>query len=307
MKLYSFRNQNLTPISSESFGLEKEIQNMVENNLTQLFNLQLVKSEFPIKKYRLDTLCFDRENKSFVIIEYKRDKNFSVIDQGYSYLSVMLNNKSDFILEYNENLDETLRRSDVDWSQSRVIFVSPKFTEQQKDSVNFKDVPFELWEIQKFENNIIGFHQYKSDSKESISTTVKDNGKSPVSSVSRQVKVYSEDDHINQPKVQDFVKEIYDELKIRLLNLGDDIDIVPRKMYIGFKRKSNFVDVSFLKDGLWVWINMKSGELDDPNGVTRDVSEIGHYGNGDYDLSITKDSDLDYIMYLIKQSYKKQE
>ena len=88
-------------------------------------------------------------------------------------------------------------------------------------------------------------------------------------------------------------------MKTRLLNLGDDIEIVPRKMYIGFKRKSNFVDVSFLKDGLWVWINLKSGELDDPNGLTRDVSEIGHHGNGDYDLSITKAGPFSLIVSFI--------
>jgi len=225
MKLYTSKNDKITPIPNETFGLEKEIQNLVEKNLFELFNLELVKSEFPLKKYRLDTLCFDKENKSFVIIEYKRDKNFSVIDQGYSYLSLMLNNKSDFILEYNENCSDSLKRTDIDWTQSRVIFVSPKFTEFQKDSVNFKDVPFELWEIRKFENSIIGFQQYKSDSKESITTTVKDNGKNPVSSVSKEVKVYSEEDHINQTKVQEFVKEIYYDLKNRILNLGDDVAI----------------------------------------------------------------------------------
>lgn len=306
MKLYSIRNNITSPIPNESFVFEKEIQNLIENNLTELFNLELVKSEFPLKKYRLDTLCFDRENKSFVIIEYKRDKNFSVIDQGYSYLSIMLNNKSDFILEYNENCKDNLKRNDVDWTQSRVIFISPKFTEYQKDSVNFKDVPFELWEINKFENNIIGINQHKTDSKESISTTVKDIGKSTVISVSKQVKVYSEEDLINQPKVQDIVKEVYSELKNRLLNLGDDVVIVPRKIYISYKRKSNFFDINFLKNGLWCWINLKKGELDDPNNITRDVSEIGHYGNGDYEVFIDKDSDLDYIMFLIKQSYKKQ-
>lgn len=306
MKLYSIRNNITSPIPNESFVFEKEIQNLIENNLNELFNLELVKSEFPLKKYRLDTLCFDRENKSFVIIEYKRDKNFSVIDQGYSYLSIMLNNKSDFILEYNENCKDNLKRNDVDWTQSRVIFISPKFTEYQKDSVNFKDVPFELWEINKFENNIIGINQHKTDSKESISTTVKDIGKSTVISVSKQVKVYSEEDLINQPKVQDIVKEVYSELKNRLLNLGDDVVIVPRKIYISYKRKSNFFDINFLKNGLWCWINLKKGELDDPNNITRDVSEIGHYGNGDYEVFIDKDSDLDYIMFLIKQSYKKQ-
>lgn len=78
----------------------------------------------------LDTLAFDEELKSFVIIEYKKDKNFSVIDQGYAYLSVMLNNKADFILEYNETVIKAWK-TDVDWSQSKIIFVSQGFTNYQ--------------------------------------------------------------------------------------------------------------------------------------------------------------------------------
>ena len=64
-----------------------------------------MKSEFTLHNFRIDTLAFDEESKSFVIIEYKKDKSFSVVDQGYAYLSLMLNNKADFILEYNESLN----------------------------------------------------------------------------------------------------------------------------------------------------------------------------------------------------------
>ena len=83
-------------------------------------NLQLVKSEFVIKNKRIDTLAFDNQNKAFIIIEYKRDKNVSVVDQGFTYLSLMLENKADFIVEYNENMKVSLKREEVDWSQSRV-------------------------------------------------------------------------------------------------------------------------------------------------------------------------------------------
>lgn len=306
MKLYSLNDKKLNLISSHVFKLEKEIQEIVENNLTSLFNLELVKSEFKVKNFRIDTLGFDRENKSFVIIEYKKDKNFSVIDQGYTYLSLMLNNKSDFILEYNENCDDNLIRKDIDWSQSRVIFISPQFTEYQKNSVNFKDVPFELWEIKRYQNGLVGFDQHKTTSEESISTTVIDNTETLVGSVTKEIKVQTEEDHLNHPKVQDSVKEIYNEFRKRILNLGDDIEIVPRKMYIGFKRKTNFVDILVGKSGLWCWINMKKGELDDPKDYCRDVSTIGHYGNGDYDFSVYETTDLDYIMFLVKQSYNKQ-
>ena len=77
---------------------------------------------------RIDTLAFDIENKSFVIIKYKIDQSFSVIDQGYAYLGLLLNNKAEFILEYNENKGLSVKRDDVDWSQSKGIFVSPQFT-----------------------------------------------------------------------------------------------------------------------------------------------------------------------------------
>jgi len=306
MKLYSIDNQKLKSISSVNFKLEKDIQNIVEKNLTSLFNLQLVKSELTIKNFRIDTLGYDEENNSFVIIEYKRDKNFSVIDQGYTYMSLMLNNKSDFILEYNENCKGSLKRDDIDWSQSKVIFVSPQFTEFQKHSVNFKDVPFELWEIKKYENNLIGFIQHKTTSAESIST-VSTNVNDVVKSVSKQIKLYKEEDHTNQSKVLDSTKELYFELKERIMNLGSDIEVVPRKMYVGYKRKSNFIDISFGKKHLWCWINMKKGELDDPKKLCRDVTKIGHYGNGDYDITIDSKTDLGYVMFLVNQAYKKQE
>ena len=305
MNLYSIKDKQLKGVSTVPFKLEKEIQDIVENNLKELFSLQFVKSELTIKNFRLDTLGFDEENKSFVTIEYKRDRNYSVIDQGYTYMSLMLNNKSDFILEYNEHCDQNLKRDDVDWTQSRVIFISPHFTEFQKHSINFKDVPFEIWEIKRYENGLIGFTQHKTTSDESVSTisTIEN---TIVEKVTREVKVYTEDYHFTNHNTSDEVIETYKILKERILNLGE-VEIVPRLKYIGFKRKSNFFDVHFQLKNLWTWINLKKGELDDPKGLTRDISVIGHYGNGDYELKIFPDTDLDYVMFLINQSYKKQD
>lgn len=303
MKLYNFEKKKVRPISVKPFKLEKEIQDIVEDNLMELFSLQLVRSEFPVKNFRIDTLGFDPENKAFVIIEYKRQKNYSVVDQGYTYMSLMLNNKSDFILEYNERCDGSLKRDDVDWSQSRVVFVSPQFSDYQTNSINFKNVPFELWEIKRFDNNLLSFVHHKPTSTESIMPIVGDQDDT-VSEVTKQVKVVTEADHYNNTTEE--VKELYFELKDRIMNLGE-VEIVPRSAYVGFKRKTNFVDITVQKKNLWLWINMPKGKLDDPKKITRDVSIIGHYGNGDYDLKVSLDSDLDYIMFLIKQSYNKQE
>ena len=109
MELYDIKKgDKLESVKVKQFKYEKDIQSIVEKNLNQLFGLEFISSEFTIKKFRIDTLSFDKSNKSFVIIEYKRGKSYSVIDQGYSYLSMMVNHKSDFILECNEKTDKNL-------------------------------------------------------------------------------------------------------------------------------------------------------------------------------------------------------
>ena len=300
MELYHNKEGNLSRVKNEPFSLEKDIQSLVEENLEILFNLTLVKSEFTIKQFRIDTLCYDSYTNSFVVIEYKKTKSYSVIDQGYTYMSLMLNNKSDFILEYNETQEEQLKRRDVDWGQSRVLFISPSFTEYQKNSVEFKDVPFELWEIKKFSNRNVVLNRHKSTSTESVvSISKKDD---VISSVNKEVKVYNVDDH--RKKGSNESQELFDTFSARVLEL-ESLEIVPTKEYIGFKiGKRIITDVEIQKTSIKLRINMKWGELDDSKELFRDVSNIGHYGVGDYECKIDNDNDLDYIMNLVKVCYR---
>lgn len=294
-------NDNLEQIKELPFKLEKEIQNMSEQNLSTIFNLEFVRSEFSLNNFRLDTLAFDKDASSFVIIEYKRDKNFSVIDQGYAYLSLMLNNKADFILEYNENNKDTLKRDDVDWSQSRVIFVSPSFTTYQKEAINFKDLPIELWEVRRYNNKTINYNQVQtSGTQESVKTISRYDA--TIEKVTREIKVFTEQEHLD--KASEETKEIYEKLKNAILNL-DGVAIKPKKLYIAFTASSNIIDVNIQRSQLKMWLNMIKGELDDPKGICRDVSSTGHWGNGDYEIAIRTDDDLEYIMSLIKQSFQK--
>jgi len=306
MKLYSIENVKLKNIDPHDFKLERDIQKIVENNLEELFNLKFVKSEFSIKNFRIDTLTYDEENKSFVIVEYKKDKNYSVIDQGYTYMSLLLNNKSDFVLEFNECCRESLKRSDIDWSQSRVIFISPQFTEFQKHSINFKDVPFELWEINRYKNNLIGLVQHKTTSQESVST-ISTEANNVVNQVAKEIKVYTEEYHLTQNrKVAQDIIELYEEVKQKILTL-DGIGVAPRKLYISFQKNSKPIcHIVIFSNQLNFVINMKKGELYDPYKLTKDLSEQGHWGVGDYQVKIKDNTELDKVMLLIKQSYEKQ-
>lgn len=302
MDIYLLENGKLTSIREVDFKLEKEIQEICDNNLKHLFGLELVKSQVTIQNFRIDTLAFDPKSQAFVIIEYKKNENFSVIDQGYAYLSLVLNNKAECVLIYNENKDKPIKREDIDWTQTRVKFIAPSFTPYQIQAINFKDLPIELWRIKRYANNTISIEQIEPlRANESIKTISQKN--KTVEKVNKEIKVYTEDDHLKG--IPDDMKELYEKFKNMVLSIGNDIKIKPTKQYIAFIRKSNFLDIHIYKKSLKVWLNLKKGELDDPKGIANDVSKIGHWGNGDYELHISNDENLDYISSLVKQSYKK--
>lgn len=299
MNLYNISNNQLLQLKEKPFKLEREIQALFEKNLLQISGLEMVKSEFSIKGKRIDTLAYDNQSNAFIIIEYKRDKNVSVVDQGFTYLSLMLENKADFVLTYNETLNKSLHSGKVDWSQTRVVFVSPSFTENQRLATNFKDIAIELWEIKRYENDLISINPIKkTKSAESIKPLTKQNGL--IKSVTDEIKVYIEEDHLNGSSEE--IIELYETFKNAILNLTDDIEIVPKKLYIAFKKNKNIADIVILKKGIKIFINLKKGQLDDSKELMKDVSETGHWGNGDYELVVNNTTNLEYIMSLVKQA-----
>ena len=298
MILYNNTALQLQQVKEKPFKLESEIQKIFENNLQLIMGLQMVRSEFTIKNKRIDTLAYDKQTSAFIIIEYKRDKNYSVVDQGLTYLNLMLQNKAEFILTYNETLTDTLHSKDVDWSQSRVVFVSPSFTENQISASDFKDFGIELWEVKQFDNGTISINSIKkSTSAPSIKPLLENNDK--LKDIKENIKVFTEEDHFNNGSEASI--ELYEKVKASILNLADNIEIKPQKYYIAFKKGNNISDIEMQKKGLKIFINAKIGTLDDPKGLLMDVSNIGHRGNGDYQIQIVNDDDLEYIMSLVKQ------
>lgn len=111
---------------------------------------------------------------------------------------------------------------------------------------------------------------------------------------------YTEEDHFNHSTTTNI--RLYKILKEKIASLGD-ISIEPKKLYIAFKTSSNFCDIQLLRNKIKVFINMTKGQLQDPEGLAEDVSQAGHWGNGDYLIYLNDEGMIDSIMKLIKQSY----
>lgn len=162
-------------------------------------------------------------------------------------------------------------------------------------------MPIELWEVKRYCNNTISYQQIiNKGSQESIRAISKLD--SSISNITNEIKIYSETDHL--AKASEQIIELYEMLKNKILTNYDDINVKIRKYYIAFISKTNFVDIRISKKDIKIWLNLPKGKLNDPQNIARDVSAIGHWGNGDYELILKNDDNIEYIMYLIKQAYE---
>jgi predicted transport protein len=184
-----------------------------------------------------------------------------------------------------------------------VIFVSPQFSKYQKKAIEFKDLAMELWEARKYDNGTVLYNQIVApDASESIKSITK---RSPViQKVGREIKVYSEDDHKSRGTHKTL--QLYEHLRAMIFALGNDVSIKPTKFWISFKRRSNFADVVIWKSKLTVYLNASWGELKDPKTVARNVTKLGHWGMGSYEITVATSAGLYDAMGLIRQSYERQ-
>jgi len=303
MPIFKIHNSTLISIKEISLALEKDLQKITENNLEIIFGLDFVSSEFALHQFRIDSLAFDKETKSFVIIEYKRDRSLSVIDQGYAYLALMLNNKAEFLLEYNEKKKENLRKNDIDWSQSKVLFLANSFTTYQQNAINFRDLPIELWEVRKYDNETILYNQLKpTESKASIKTISKNK---TIKNVSREVKKYSLEDHFK--KGWENSRDLFEEIRNKILEIDPRIEEKINKYYIGYKiSTSRICEITIYMSKLEIGLaRVDKEDLKDPEGQIIKVPWERRGWGKQCSYIIKDEDDIDYAFFLIKQVYEK--
>jgi predicted transport protein len=292
--LFKIHNKTLAPVRQKNISREKILQQLIEHNLEKIFSLTLVKSEFSIKGRKIDTLAYDSRAKAFCIIECKKEKSLTVFDQGITYLNLMLENRGELVNEYNELCSAGLKRRNVNWQGSRVIFAAPVFTPNQVQAADFwETVTFgrgpriELWEFLLFENG----EMLVNPLRHSPAAEAGDDG----------LPLLTEEAHlVNKPAE---TIRLYNELKKTILTLDRKITIKPKKLEIGFVLNGKkFTDVSIHHGYIKLWLNLKRGRLKDTMKIARDVSGHRHWGSGDYELRLRDTKNLKYVKGLIKQT-----
>lgn len=309
MSIFQVKHNKLVKIKEKKFNYERDLQKLVEHNLEEIFGLEFVSGglnkEFSVQgthqRFYVDTLAYDPQVNSFVIIEYKKDKSLSVIDQGYAYLSAMLNNKADFILEYNERKSKNLKRGGIDWTQARVIFVAREFTPYQKGAIAFKDLPIELWETQLLEDRLASFTQIKPpETQESISAVTKSD---TIKKVSKEVKAFTYEDHY--ARANENIKALLNKLREQILTTDESIKEKPVQNYLGYKLSwYNFTSIHVYKTKLKIYVRKKKLESNKRKLFKKFPPSYGWGKTPLWWIDISDEKKLDYVMRAIRESYE---
>lgn len=300
MALYKINNSGVTKLVARDLSLERSLQELFEENLEEILDIIFLYHEYSTSfGGRIDTLGIDKHG-SPCIIEYKRTKCDNVINQGLSYLRWLLDHKGDFkILCKNKDI-----MIEIDWDSPRVICIAENFNKYDLDTADILPINVELLRYRVYDGSILYVEPDNYQKVRISKSGMVKKANRLKAQTGRLQKTYSIDDHMSGIDRQ--IINLFQTLREMILSLDEDIIEEAKAKYIAYKTSTNFTDVVVKQYGLKIFLNVKSGQLNDPLCLARDLTKpkiIGHWGNGDYEVKIEKESELESVFALIKQSY----
>jgi predicted transport protein len=304
IKLFQISNCGVLELSGKSVALEKSLQELLERNLETFLGVRCLDSEYTTGKThggRIDTLGID-ENGCPVIIEYKRSTNENVINQGLFYLDWLMDHKAEFKLLVLEKFGKEASDS-IEWSTPRLLCIAGDFTKYDEHAVQQINRNIELIRYRKYGGELLLLELVNATTAKVENLKVVE-----VSNVNKSAnkgqKTVTE--LLVQASLQ--LKDIFEGLTAYLLAMGDDVQQKTLKFYFAFKRLKNFASVEIRPQAqaivVYVKVDPASVDLNANQGFLRDVSNIGHFGTGDLEITIRSAEDLERAKEYLNRSYE---
>lgn len=282
------------------FDNEAALHALIQNNLGDILpGHNVLAGEFELGGLRIDTVAFNEDIKSFVIIEYKNVKSGGAIDQGMAYLQLLDERRADFFQRYQQVTHNPLQVADIAWDETRVVVIAPTFTKHQLYAAKRTKDPIELYRITRYEGGIMAlekvaeqtFHENREEGRQ-----------------------YSEEGHLARAKATDETKRLYEELKNKIAKtIPEGIDIRPTKIYIkvcSSKNDAILCTVAIIKSELNLCYAIKKLDVADDDKkegeefvklMMKDGEPIGKAGLGRYMSKITSTDDVARAMRYVKE------
>lgn len=297
LKLFRIDGNKVTMIESKSMSVEKSLQALIERHLESFLGVRFLETEYSTGRVhggRIDTLGID-ENNCPVIIEYKRALNENVMNQGLFYLEWLLDHKAEFILLVQNKYGHD-DANNIVWSGSRLICIAGDFNRYDELAVRQINRNIELLRYRSYGENLLLL--------ELVNASTGPIDPPDIVGPGPRTREKSVEEKLAQASIE--VKDRYESLKAFLLALGDDVQVKTLKNYIAFKRIKNFacIEVHPQVNRIVLFVKSDFQDIHIEQGFSRDLRNIGHYGTGDLEITITSDSDIEKAKPYILQSYE---
>ena len=304
MPLFEINNSILSPVNHSNFNTEKELQKLIEDNLDTVFGCRYVATEFKTGEQhagRIDTLALSEDNNP-VIIEYKKVESSELINQSLFYLAWLQDHRGDFQIAVQNSLGKSV---EVDWTDIRVICLAPNYKKFDLHAVQVMGTNLELWSYRLFENGSLYLEEVFQKSITKSPSAYSDRlSAGQKAALTRKTASYTIDQHFdNKPDKVKYLARLVGDF---VLDLDPAIQEVPKKVYIAYKISQNIICMEIQSTKILLHVKLNPKEVIVPKGLgSRDMSNKGHFGTGDLELTVKSEDDVELAKPLLEQAYHK--
>lgn len=304
IKLFRLAAGKAVELQGDASDLEKPLQTLIEANLDTLLGIRFLATEYSTGKThagRIDSLGLD-ENNCPVILEYKRSVGENVINQGLFYLDWLMDHQAEFKLLVMDQLGKPAADA-IDWTAPRLVCIAADFTKYDGHAVQQINRNIELIRYRRFGDELLLLELANASSArpaKSPKTTPTVGAESTNTRAAGSDRSYA-DWLLLLPR---HLNELLASLEGYVLSLGDDVQRKELKQYVAFKRLKNFATVVPQKNRLLLYLHLDPAKIGALPSNSQDVSQKGHWGTGDLELSLSSQADLDAAKPLIILAYE---
>lgn len=304
IQLFRLSNGTASELPGQAAKLEKQLQSLIEANMPTFLGIRFLASEYATGKThkgRIDSLGLD-ENGCPVIIEYKRQSNENVINQGLFYLDWLLDHQAEFRWLVMEKLGKDVAEQ-IEWAGTRLLCIATDFTRYDQHAVQQIPRNIELIRYKLFGDDLLLLELVNAQSvpdATAVKSVPADMTAEP-ENPKPGGKDRSLDEQLALAPIE--IRDLYAQTTSYLTALGDDVHEKRLKLYTAFRRLKNFACVIAHPNRLLVTVKLDPVSVTLEDGFSRDVSDIGHWGTGDVELALRTKADLERAKPLLERSY----
>ncbi|WP_216636600.1 DUF5655 domain-containing protein [Endozoicomonas ascidiicola] len=192
----------------------------------------------------------------------------------------------------------------IEWSGTRLICIASDFNKYDEHAVQQINRNIELMRYRFFDKDLLLLELVNAQ----IGTS-DTHQKSSGASLAKAGTKYKE--HIHQDKLEEPSSELlklYESVCEYIDGLGDEVQRKELKRYIAFKRIKNFACIVVYPtpqdSRLQLFLKVNPANFKLEKDFSRDVTDLGHWGTGDLEVTIRSVDDFEKAKPMIDSSYQ---